>query len=287
MNDFISPSGDDLAMQANLCVQRHRELRISVFSSRKLKALKAQVCTILSQFPQGRSILPDCTFYHLGEKEIITVICPDEAKARILRDLYLDLIEVYGDWRTLPEILKFTWNGCRKPLQAPYIFASNYESSIPAKTLQAIETGDFDEATIGPPERSIKDILRFTPQKKEEEPYARMYDSDKPATILSMRNEKVIAANLHVVGFCQEPLDEIVGYNVRQLFELEPNHPRYQPTNLTAFHEELKQQKEFEGDIFSWRSTRIFARYPIRAEHHIIAGLNVRLTFFDPVEIIA
>jgi hypothetical protein len=285
-SDFIEPSGDDLATQAFQDVRRQREMCLPVFSTRTLHALKQQVCLILSQTPQAKSILSECFFYHLTGKEIIIISCPNETEARFLRTLYLETIDIYGDWRTLPEVLRFTWAGCYKPLQAPYIFAANYPATIPEATLQAIETGDFN-GEITPPERSVMDLLQFTPQSKEEEPFARMHESEKPATILSMRNEQVIAANLRVVGFCQESLDEIVGYNVRQLFEMEQNHPRYQPTDLTAFHETLKQQKVFEGEIFSWRSTRIFARYPIRAEHHIIAGLNCRLTFFDPVEIIA
>lgn len=280
-NDSIFPMGDELATQALKRIRRYRKIGFSDFHPQEIEALKNQVIAILSQTPSGRLLLKDCTSLRDYENETLILTCPDESVARILRDLYLKTIEEHGDYTMLPRVVKFDWPDCKRMLQAPCIFASNYGKTLSSDP-DAPETMSIEPA----PTLSIASALGFTPENKQEEPFAKLHASRQPATLLSMRTERVVAANLHVIEFCQEPYDDIVGYNVRQLFEVEADHPRYQPTNLTAFHERLKQEKVFEGDIFSWRSTRIFARYPIRAEHHVIVGGNYRLTFFSPIEII-
>ncbi|MGG6262906.1 hypothetical protein ACQ4M3_29075 [Leptolyngbya sp. AN03gr2] len=286
-NSIFPPSGDELITEALNRTKRLRQTRVDLTLPYSGKALKHQVEAILSLTAIGRSLLSECSGVRYGKNDVFTVECPNKKVACHLMRLYVSCIEKDGDWRTLPKILQFRWKGCSQAIKVPYSFAANFpKSTINQPPVDPEEPAAVEPEDIVPPPLTFAEIVRMRPQHQEEEPFFRLWDADKPATILSMRTEKVIAANRLVVGFCPEQYDDIIGYNIRQLFEQEPNHPRYQPTNLTAFHEELKRTHEFEGDIFSWRSSGIFARYPIRAEYFVFAGGSYRLTFFDPIEII-
>lgn len=272
-SDSILPSGDDIS--ASL-MRRLRELRLPQIHQRQSQEIfKQQAIAILSVTPQGRSLLAECHSIKPDADESLLLTCCDRDAARFLRDLYLSVIESHGDWRTLPKNLYLTWPGGTQKMRVPCSFAANFPSA-----------GSGEQSPQPAAEPSPATLLNFTPRSADEIPIVKMWESPLPASIVSMRTEQVIAANLNVIGFCNEPYDEIAGYSVRQLFEQRSNDSRYQATDLTNFHERLKKDKVIHGEIQSWRSSGAFAKYPGTFEFHVIAGIPCRLTFFEPVEII-
>jgi len=161
----------------------------------------------------------------------------------------------------------------RRPLGVGYTEAAN------SNTPEDVDTGAVSVPPVVTPE-----IL--TPQSADEEPIMEMRASSKPASLVSMRLNKVIGINGQVLDFCNEAYDTIMGYDILQLFEARRQEERFRPTDIRAFHERLKQDRELTGTIRSWRSSMVFAIYPVYCKYVRIYGVPTRLTFFDPIEIV-
>lgn len=121
------------------------------------------------------------------------------------------------------------------------------------------------------------------PKSYDDEITYEVLTNSKPASILSIRTNKVILVNRHVPNFTALLYDELVGSDIRDLFE---ERRGLKPDDLTLFHERLIKDKSIHGTIKSFRSSGAFAIYPGKFEYKNFYGIPVRVSTFDPVEIV-
>ncbi len=121
------------------------------------------------------------------------------------------------------------------------------------------------------------------PKSYDDEITYEVLANSKPASILSIRTNKVILVNRHVPAFTALLYDELVGSDIGDLFE---ERRGLKPDDLTLFHERLIKDKTIHGTIKSFRSSGAFAIYPGKFEYKTFYGIPVRVSTFNPVEIL-
>jgi len=121
------------------------------------------------------------------------------------------------------------------------------------------------------------------PRTYDDEIIYKVLENSKPASILSIRTNKVLLVNRHVPAFTALLYDELVGSDIRDLFQ---ERRGFKPDDLTLFHERLIKDKSINGTIKSFRSSGAFAIYPGKFEYKTFHGIPVRVSTFDPVEIV-
>jgi len=117
LNNPYFPNGDDMA--ASL-IRRMRELSLPILNlpgERVVAFFKEQVLWLISQNPEGKSLLVDCSITaELKDKDVfVTLNCSGSDTARQLRDYYLAALKRYGKWQQIPTKTFFKFPGCRVP----------------------------------------------------------------------------------------------------------------------------------------------------------------------------
>jgi len=274
LNNPYFPNGDDMA--ASL-IRRMRELSLPILNlpeERVVAFFKEQVLWLISQNPEGKSLLVDCSItVELKDKDVfVTLNCSCSEKARQLRDYYLAALKRYGKWQQVPTKTFFKFPGCRVPYSISYKFAAN-------SPMRANQSGDPDQPIDESPIQVLLTRELVTPQNQSEEVIQETRSSSQPSSILSMRNGKVLEINeLILTNYVNMVYDEVVGMDINPLFEKRGDH---QPDDLNAFHTRLRKDRVIHGSITAFQSTGAFSITYGTFVHCVIWGINCRQSFFE------
>jgi hypothetical protein len=279
LNNPYFPNGDDMA--ASL-IRRMRELSLPILNlpgERVVAFFKEQVLWLISQNPEGKSLLVDCSITaELKDKDVfVTLNCSGSDTARQLRDYYLAALKRYGKWQQIPTKTFFKFPGCRVPYSISYKFAAN-------SPMRANESGDPDQPIDESPIEESQTRELVTPQNQSEEVIQEIRHSSLPASLLSMRNFKVLDINEQVLNFVNESYDVIIGYDIQQLFERR-QELSFQPDNVVNFHERLKKAKVLHTTLRSFRSSGACGTYYGTFKAVNVWHVPCRASFFESFDL--
>jgi hypothetical protein len=276
---------EDLRLQADL-LQRARELRFVSPSCDDALHI-ATTRSILAGCGSGIKELLEEANFEIGADSQVIVHANDRSSAEKLHDAYLNAISKNGDWRKLPEVVHFTLLNIQ-----PFRLSVSYTSASNASE-------DFSEEAIANstpnnPPQPLPKTTPITPSCKDEEIIALVQgECDFPASILSLRNNRILYINKKVLEtYSHLTLDTTIGKDIKPLFDPKPNS-KHQPDDLKVFHAKLWERyqdgdyKLREDTLRAYQSSGMFSITSGKFCARLIWGCPVRVSFFSGLELIS